>query len=44
MNNGNETEKDSVNIFSNNRGTNTFILFVPVFMLGLGFLIFLMWG
>jgi hypothetical protein len=43
MNNGNEPEKDSVNILSNNRGNhNTFMLFVPVLMLGTSFLIFLM--
>jgi hypothetical protein len=43
MNNGNEPEKDSVNILSNNRGNhNTFVMFVPVLMLGTGFLIFLM--
>ena len=43
MNNGNESEKDSVNILSNNRGNhNHFIVFAPVFMMGAGFLIFLM--
>ena len=42
MNNGNESEKDSVNILSNNRGNhNHLIVFAPVFMLGLSFLMFL---
>jgi hypothetical protein len=42
MNNGNESEKESVNILSNNRGNhNHLIVFAPVFMLGLSFLMFL---
>lgn len=43
MNNGNENEKNSTNIFSNNRGNNnTIIVLAPVIIMGGAFAIFLM--